>query len=85
MITAAPGHKLIGGDFSSIEARTLAWIAGEEQVLNSYRQFDATHDPADEPYRVVAAKIFNVTPAAVTKEQRGVGKLALWRLAIRAA
>ena len=75
MITAAENNKFIGGDFSSIEARTLAWIAGEEQALNSYRQFDATHDPADEPYRVIAAKIFNITPDAVTKEQRGAGKV----------
>ena len=74
MITAAPGHVLIGADFSSIESRVLAWVAGEQWKLDAYRHYDATHDPADEPYRVTAASIFHIAPDTVTKEQRGVGK-----------
>ena len=79
MITAAPGHVLIGADFGSIESRVLAWIAGEEWKLEAYRRFDTTHDPADEPYRATAAVIFHTTPDAISKEQRGVGKT--WDLA----
>ena len=45
-ICAASGHVLIGGDFSAVESRVLAWIAGEEWKLESYRRFDQTHDPA---------------------------------------
>jgi DNA polymerase bacteriophage-type len=74
MITAAPGHVLIGADFSSIESRVLAWVAGEQWKLDAYRRYDATNDPADEPYRVTAASIFHIAPDTVTKEQRGVGK-----------
>ena len=74
MITAAPGHALISADFSSIESRVLAWVAGEEWKLHAYRRFDNTHDAAHEPYRATAALIFHTTPDAVTKDQRGVGK-----------
>jgi DNA polymerase len=78
MICAAPGHSLIGADFNSIESRVLAWIAGEEWKLDSYRRFDATHDPRDEPYCVTACKIFNKPNGTYTKDdpERNVGKVA---------
>jgi DNA polymerase bacteriophage-type len=75
-ITAAPGCVLIGADFSSIESRILAWIAGEGWKIDAYRRFDATHDPRDEPYVQTAARILRVPPGTITKEQRGIGKVA---------
>jgi DNA polymerase len=76
MICAAPGKVLIGADFSSIESRVLAWIAAEEWKLDSYRRFDATRDPKDEPYCVTACKIFNKPNGTYTKDspERGIGK-----------
>ena len=76
MICAAPGHVLIGADFSSIESRVLAWIAGEEWKLESYRRFDTTHDPKDEPYCITACKIYRVPDGTYTKAspERAVGK-----------
>src|SRR5262249_44823286 len=74
MICAAPGKVLVNADFSSIESRVLAWIAGEEWKLEAYRRFDATHDPGDEPYVVTASKIFHAQPSNITKEQRNAGK-----------
>ena len=77
MISAAPGHTLIGADFSAIESRVLAWLAGEAWKLDSYRRFDATNDPADEPYCETACRIFRVPSGSYTKDspERAVGKV----------
>jgi DNA polymerase len=76
MICAAPGHQLIGADFSSIESRVLAWISDEEWKVDSYRRFDATHDPRDEPYCITACKIHRVPDGTFNAEspERKVGK-----------
>ena len=90
MICAAPGHMLIGGDFSAIESRVLAWIAGEEWKLATYRQFDASGDPALEPYCVTATHVLKrpVTPDDEAGRQTGKtcdlafgygGGLGAWR------
>jgi DNA polymerase len=76
LIAAAPGHVLIGADFSSIESRVLAWIADEEWKLDSYRRFDATEDPRDEPYCITACKIFRVPDGTFDAKspERNIGK-----------
>jgi DNA polymerase len=76
MICAAPGYKFIGGDYSSIESRGLAWVAVEGWKLDSYRRFDATHDPRDEPYCITACKIFGVPDGTYNDKspERKVGK-----------
>jgi DNA polymerase len=76
LITAAPGHVLVGADFSSIESRTLAWAANEDWKLDSYRRFDATQDPRDEPYCITACKIFRVPDGTFDRSssERKVGK-----------
>jgi DNA polymerase len=75
-IIAAPGHVLIGADFGAIESRILGWLAGETWKLDSYRRFDATRDPRDEPYCVTACKIYHKPPGSFDKSspERGVGK-----------
>src|SRR5262249_22816771 len=64
VIGAAPGHTLVGGDFSAIESRVLAWLAGEKWKLETYRRHDETGDPECEPYCVMASKALRrrVTP-----------------------
>jgi DNA polymerase len=76
MVCAAPGHTLIGADFSAIESRILAWIAGEGWKVDAYRRFDATRDPRDEPYSETACKIFGVPSGSFDKKspERNVGK-----------
>ena len=76
MICATPGHVLMGADFSAIESRVLAWVAGEQWKLDSYRRYDATRDPRDEPYCETACKIFRAPSGTYTKQspERNVGK-----------
>jgi DNA polymerase bacteriophage-type len=80
LICAAPGHVLIGADFSSVESRVLAWAAGEEWKVESYRHYDATQDPAAEPYCLTGCKILRLPAGSITPEthpvERGVGKVA---------
>ncbi len=67
MLIPRPGHDLISADFSAIEARVNAWIAGELAVLQAFR------DKLD-LYKVAAGQIFNVEYATVGKQQRQTGK-----------
>ena len=70
MICAAPGKELVCADFSAIEGRVLAWIAGEEHILNDYRA-------GRDPYKVAAAGILKKPYEMVTKSERKYpGKVA---------
>jgi hypothetical protein len=75
IICAAPGHVLIGADFSAIESRMLAWLAGEKWKLDTYRQYDETRDPALEPYCVMASKALRRTVTPDDEAGRGFGKV----------
>lgn len=72
-LTAASGHDFITADFSAIEARVVAWLAGEEKVLAIFR----THGKI---YEHAAASIYNVPMEQVTKDQRQIGKVAVLAL-----
>jgi DNA polymerase bacteriophage-type len=75
VLTASPGRELVVLDYSGIEARANAWAAGDEDALDVFRALDAGTGP--DPYRVMAGRyLFGVDVAAVTKEQRGLGKIA---------
>jgi DNA polymerase len=74
LICAAPSHVLIGADFSAIESRVLAWIAGEEWKLDAYRRFDETGDSALEPYCVTATRILGRSVIPDDEAGRKIGK-----------
>ena len=38
MLCAATGHRFMSGDFAQIEARVLAWIAGQNDLLDAFRR-----------------------------------------------
>lgn len=70
-LVAAAGKSFAVSDFSAIEARVLAWEAGEEWVLDVFR----THGKI---YEATAANMFNVPIETVTKDGdlRPKGKVA---------
>ncbi len=75
-LDAAPGHRLMKCDLSSIESRILAGFAGETWKLAAYREFDRTGDKQLEPYCVVARKMLrkNDPIAEITPAERQIGK-----------
>lgn len=72
VISAPAGKRLIYGDFASIEARTLCWLANDP-ALSIYR------DRARNPYRELAAALFGCRPEDVPKgtPRYQVGKAAV--------
>jgi DNA polymerase len=68
MLIAGEGNELVACDFSAIEARAVAWLAGQESVLEVFR----THGKI---YEHDAASVFHVPMEEVTKAQRQIGKV----------
>lgn len=60
--------NLIGMDFSAIEARVLAWLAGEEKVLEVFRSHGKIYEAA-------ASDTFCISLEEVTKDLRQIGKV----------
>jgi DNA polymerase len=73
MLIAGEGNELVACDFSAIEARALAWLAGQESVLEIFR----THGKI---YEHAASSIYHVPLDEVTKDQRQRGKVAILAL-----
>ena len=69
-ITAPDGHVLIDCDSSQIEARVLAWFAGQDDLTKAFRK-------KEDVYVKMAARIYDVSEDQVTKDQRFVGKTTI--------
>lgn len=70
-LVAAPGNLLCVADYSAIEARVIAWLAGEEWVLEVFR----THGKI---YEAAAAQMFHLPIDMIGKgsDLRAKGKVA---------
>lgn len=77
-LRAAPGCEFHSADFTAIEARVLAWLAGEEWLLQTYRANDKDKTLAD-VYMVMAADVYRVPVEQIRilgkgSRQRQMGK-----------
>ena len=68
-IMAPEGHVIIAPDSSQIEARTVAWVSGHEELLVRFRN-------KEDVYKWMAGMIYGIDPSEVDSEQRFIGKLA---------
>jgi hypothetical protein len=73
IIVAGEGKKLIAADLKSIEGRGLAWLAGDQHVVDFYHGFDAGLIKYDS-YMLAYAMCFGVKPEDVDKKMRQIGK-----------
>lgn len=61
------GHKFVVADYSNVEGRGLAWLAGEDDLIEVFVN-------GVDVYKKLASTVFNVAYEAVTKDQRQIAK-----------
>lgn len=69
-IIAPEGYTVIDTDSSQIEARVLAWLAEQDDVVEAFAN-------KKDAYKKMASAIYGLPENQITKEQRFVGKTAV--------
>jgi DNA polymerase I-like protein with 3'-5' exonuclease and polymerase domains len=69
-ILAPPGHVIVVADSAQIEARVLAWLAGQKDVVEAFRN-------KQDVYKLMATALFNIPLDQVTKDQRFLSKVCV--------
>jgi DNA polymerase len=67
---APEGYVFIDCDLSQIEARTLAWLAQQDDLVVAF-------DKGDDVYKIMASSIYGKALEDITKEERFVGKTTI--------
>ncbi len=70
IFVSPPGRRLVWGDFAAIEARVLAWLAGQESTLEAFRA-------GRDVYVELASVIYGRPADEITREMRAVGKVGV--------
>ena len=69
-IIAPDGYMMVDSDSSQIEARTLAWLAGQDDLVEAFEN-------GKDVYKIMASAIYGKSEDAVTKDERFVGKTTI--------
>jgi len=69
-VIAPLGYKVINCDSSQIEARVLVWLAGQNDVMQWFKE-------GRDVYSEFASKVYNKPVDEITKQERAVGKTCI--------
>jgi len=69
-IIAPDGYVMLDSDSSQIEARTLAWLAGQDDLVKAF-------DNGEDVYKIMASAIYGKPESEITKDERFVGKTTI--------
>lgn len=69
-ITAPTGYTMIDSDSSQIEARTVAWLAGQDDLVEAFEN-------GKDVYKIMAAAIYGKAESEINPEERFVGKTTI--------
>jgi len=64
------GYVILDSDSSQIEARTLAWLAGQNDLVQAFEN-------GDDVYKIMASAIYGKPESEITKDERFVGKTTI--------
>jgi len=69
-IQSPEGYMLINSDSSQIEARTLAWLAEQNDLVDAFER-------GEDVYKIMASSIYGKDAKDITKDERFVGKTTI--------
>jgi DNA polymerase I-like protein with 3'-5' exonuclease and polymerase domains len=69
-ICAPDGYKIIDSDSSQIEARTLAWLAEQNDLVDAFER-------GEDVYKIMASSIYVKAQEEISKDERFVGKTTI--------
>lgn len=69
-LIAPAGYLMIDSDSSQIEARTLAWLAGQDDLVQAF-------EAGEDVYKIMASAIYGKAVEEINKDERFVGKTTI--------
>jgi DNA polymerase len=69
-IRAPIGYNIIDSDSSQIEARTVAWLAGQDDLVLAFEE-------GKDVYKIMASAIYGKAESDITQDERFVGKTTI--------
>ena len=69
-IIAPEGYSIIDADSAQIEARVLAWLAGQDDLVTAFERHE-------DVYKIMASAIYSKSTEEITSEERFVGKTTI--------